>query len=120
MDAQDVIDEVEAKNSVSLIMAENNKKENQESIFKIEKEISLINSEIERLNEQKKRAIFEAMEVGGRSIAKNIRKPKVFKKITKFFICRFNTARMVEATILDPLNLRIESFRSNELSNMIG
>lgn len=120
MDAQDVIDEVEAKNSVSLIMAENNKKENKESIFKIEKEISLINAEIERLNEQKKNAIYEAMEIGGRAIAKNIRKPKVFNKITKFFICRFNTARMVEVTILDPLNLRIESFRSNELSNMIG
>lgn len=120
MDAQDVIDEVDEKNSASLITAKVNKKENLDSISRIEKEITLVNSEIERLNEQKRKAIYDAMEIGDRSIAKNIRKPRVFKKITRFFISRFNTAKIVEATILDPLNLRIESFRNNELSNMRG
>lgn len=120
MDAQDVIDEVDEKNSASLITAKVNKKENLDSISRIEKEITLVNSEIERLNEQKRKAIYEAMEIGDRTIAKNIRKPKVFKKITRFFISRFNTAKIVETTILDPLNLRIESFRNNELSNMRG
>lgn len=120
MDAQDVIDEVDEKNSASLITAKVNKKENLDSISRIEKEITLVNSEIERLNEQKRKAIYDAMEIGDRSIAKNIRKPRVFKKITRIFISRFNTAKIVEATILDPLNLRIESFRNNELSNMRG
>lgn len=120
MDAQDVIYEVDEKNSTSLTSAENNKKENLESMAKIEKEITLINSEIERLNEQKRKAINEAMEVGDKSIAKNIRRPKVFKKITRFFISRFNTAKIVETTILDPLRLRIETFRNNELANMKG
>ncbi len=120
MDAQDVIDEVDKRNSASLISAEVNKKENLESISKIEKEITLINSEIERLNEQKRKAIYNAMEVGDKAIAKNIRRPKVFKKITRFFVSRFNTAKIVETTILDPLDLRIESFRNNELASMKG
>ncbi len=120
MDAQEVIEEVDEKNAASLITAKVNKKENLDSIARIEKEITLVNSEIERLNEQKRRAIYDAMEIGDRAIAKNIRKPKVFKKITRFFVSRFNTAKIVETTILDPLNLRIESFRNNELSNMVG
>lgn len=120
MDAQDVMYEVEEKNSESLLTAKNNKKENRENIAKIEKEISLINSEIERINEQKRTAIYDAMEVGDKGLTKNIRKPRAFKKITRFFTSRFNTAKMVESTILDPLNLRIESFRNNELSSMIG
>lgn len=120
LDGQDVIKEVDDKNSISLTYAENHKKDNQESITKIEKEISLINGEIERLNEQKKKTIFDAMEVGDKSIMKNIRKPKMFKKLTRFFSSRFNTAKIIETTIIDPLKLRIESFRNNELSSMIG
>ena len=58
VDAQDVIKEVEVKNSENLINAENSKKENKEVISKIEKEISLINNEIKRLNEQKKKSIY--------------------------------------------------------------
>lgn len=120
IDAKDVINEVDEKNSISLITAEVNKKENLQTITKTEKEIALINSEIERLNEQKRRAIYDAMEIGDRSISKNIRKPKMFKKITKFFVSKFNTAKIVETTILEPLNLRIEKFRNNELADMIG
>lgn len=120
MDGQDVISEVDTKNSLNLAFAENHKKDNEQSIEKIEKEISLINSEIERLNEQKRRTIFEAMEVGEKAISKNIKKPKVFKSITRFFSSRFNTAKIVETTIVEPLQNRIENFRRNELSNIIG
>lgn len=120
MDAQEVIDDVDKKNATSLTNAKINKQDNLDSMSRIEKEITLINSEIERLNEQKRKAIYEAMEIGDRTIAKNIRKPKVFKKITRFFASRFNTSKIVETTILDPLKLRIESFRENELANMNG
>ena len=60
------------------------------------------------------------MEVGSKEITATIRKPRVIKKITSFFASRFNTAKVVETTIIDPLNLRIESFRANELSSMKG
>jgi len=120
IDGQDVMNEVEVKNSLNLVYVENTQKNNKESIEKIEKEISLINNEIERLNNQKKQTIYEAMEVGGKSMSKNIRKPKVFKSITRFFSSRFNTAKIIETTIIEPLQNRIENFRRNELSNIIG
>lgn len=120
VNAQDVIKEVEVKNSENLINAENSKKENKEAISKIEKEISLINNEIKRLNEQKKKSIYDAMEVGDKSISKIIKKPKVFKKITRFFSYRFNTAKIIETTIIQPLKIRIDNFKNNELSNVIG
>ena len=120
VDAQDVIKEVEVKNSENLINAENSKKENKEVISKIEKEISLINNEIKRLNEQKKKSIYDAMEVGDKSISKIIKKPKVFKKITRFFSYRFNTAKIIETTIIQPLKIRIDNFKNSELSNVIG
>lgn len=120
MDGQDIMNEVDLKNSINLTYAENSKKNNEQSIEKIEKEISLINGEIERLNEQKRKAIYEAIEVGEKAISKNIKKPKVFKSITRFFSSRFNTAKIVETSILRPLQARIENYRRNELSNIIG
>ena len=60
------------------------------------------------------------MEVGDKQIATTFRRPRVIKKITTFFASRFNTARVVETTIITPLNERIENFRVNELSNMKG
>ena len=44
----------------------------------------------------------------------------MFKKITRFFVSRFNTAKVVQNTIIEPLNQRIESFKNNELSSMKG
>ena len=76
---------------------------NEEFLTKIEKEISLIDAEIGRLNEQKKNAIYEAMEVGNRSISKNISKPKMFTKITRFFVSKFNAPKIIEASIIAPL-----------------
>lgn len=87
---------------------------------KAEKEIALIDSEISKLNERKIKSIYDAMEVGGNQLTTNIKKPKVFKKITRFFVSRFNTAKVVQTNIIDPLNLRIESFRNNELVDMKG
>ena len=53
-------------------------------------------------------------------MATTIRRPRVIKRITTFFASRFNTAKVVETTIINPLNSRIESFKINELSGMKG
>lgn len=120
MDQQDVVCEMEQQFSKKIEKGQSDKILNSEFSKKVEKEIALINSEIERINEQKKKTIFDAMEVGNKEITTTIRRPRVIKKITSFFASRFNTAKVVETTIIDPLNLRIESFRANELSNMKG
>lgn len=120
VDGQDVENELNKKLEENVEKTIQDKKDNKEYIEKAEKEISLINGEIERINDRKKKSIYDAMEVGDKAIATSIRKPRVFKKITRFFVSRFNTAKVVESTIIDPLNLRIESFKNNELANMKG
>lgn len=120
MDKQDVVCEMDEELSSNIEKRKEAKIKNSEFSKKVEKEISLINSEIERINERKKESISKAMEVGGTDIVTTIRRPRVIKKITTFFASRFNTAKVVENTIISPLNSRIESFKTNELSGMKG
>lgn len=120
MDEQDVELEIGDQITKGIEKSEEDKKINKEFIEKAEKEISLIKAEIERINERKRKSIFDAMEVGDKALVTSIKKPKVFKKITRFFVARFNTAKVVQSTIIDPLNLRIESFIVNELASMKG
>lgn len=120
MDKQDIVCEMDEKFSSNIEKRKDAKAKNIEFSKKVEKEISLINSEIERINERKKESIFKAMEVGGTDMATTIRRPRVIKRITTFFASRFNTAKVVETTIISPLNARIESFKINELSGMKG
>lgn len=120
LDKQDVEGEIDNKLLQRVEKTVKDRKENTDSIGKFEKEIALIDDEIDKINERKQKSIYDAMEVGDKQIAVNIKKPKVFKKITRFFVSRFNTAKIVETTILAPLNLRIESFKNNELQDMKG
>ncbi len=120
MDQQDVVCEMEQHFSNKIEKRQSDRTNNDELSKKVEKEIALINSEIERINDRKKQSIFDAMEVGSKEIAPVIRRPRVIKKITTFFASRFNTAKVVENTIINPLNSRIESFKANELSSMKG
>ena len=120
MDSQDITREIEEKNSQRIERTIEERKNNREFIINTEKEISLVSKEIERLNKQKEKAIIDAMESEEKSVSNNIRKPKLFNKITKFFVSRFNTAKIIQNTIIAPLNLKIENFRTNELANMKG
>lgn len=120
MDGQEAEHEIDDQITKGLEKSNEDQKVNKEFIEKAEKEISLIKAEIERINERKRQSIFDAMEVGDKALVTSIKKPKVFKKITRFFVARFNTAKVVQSTIIDPLNLRIESFKVNELASMKG
>ena len=120
MDSRDIMNEIDEKNSLRIERTIESRKSNKEFISKAEKEISLIDGEIERINNQKKDAILDAMEIGDKSISSTIKKPKFFKKITRFFVSRFNTAKVIENSIIEPLNARIENFRNTELVNMKG
>ena len=119
-DKLDVVGEIEQQFSSKIEKRESERKENMEFSGKVEKEISMINSEIERINEQKKKSIYDAMEVGDKAMVSTLKKPRVIKKITRFFVSRFNTAKVVESSIIVPLNERIENFKTNELSSIKG
>ena len=120
MDKQDIVCEMDEQFSSNIEKRKDAKVKNTEFSKKVEKEILLINSEIERINERKKESISKAMEVGGTDMVTTIRRPRVIKRITTFFASRFNTAKVVETTIINPLSARIESFKANELSGMKG
>ncbi len=120
MDIGDIKTEIDRQLENNIEKAKLEEKENKENIQKIEKEIRAINSEIKRINERKKINILNAMEVGDKWIATNIKRPKTFTKITRFFSSRFNTTKMINKTILEPLNCRINDFVNNELANVKG
>lgn len=120
MDQQDVVCEMEEQYTTKIEKKQDDKIQNKEFSKKIEKEISLITLEIEKINERKKQSISKAMEVGGTDMVTTIRRPRVIKRITTFFASRFNTAKVVESSIIVPLNSRIENFKTNELSDIKG
>lgn len=119
-DGQDIENEIEVKLSNRIEKTVQDQKENKSAIEKLEKEIRLINEEIQKINERKKQSLYDAMEIGEKYLVSTIKKPRMFKKITRFFASRFNTPKVVHNTILSPLNQRIESFRNNELSSIKG
>ena len=120
LDQQEVAIELEEQLSNKIDKTVKDKNENKEFLSKVEKEISMIDTEINRINDRKKESIYNAMEVGNKEMITTIRKPRMFKKITRFFVSRFNTAKVVETTIIEPLNSRIENFKNTELSSMVG
>ena len=120
LDKQDVVCEIDQKLSSKVEKTEKEQKSNVEFISNVEKEISMVTAEIERINERKKKSIYDAMEVGDKSISTTFKRPRVIKRIKTFLASRFNTAKVVESTIIQPLNLRIENFKTNELSSMKG
>lgn len=118
LDSQDIAIELEKKLENGVEKSKNDKASNKDFILSTEKEIVLIDNEIKRLNERKMQSIYDAMEIGTKELAVDIKKPKMFSKITRFFVSRFNTAKVIENTIINPLNSRIENFKNNELLNM--
>lgn len=119
-DSKDVEIELSEEMERKLEKTKVESKDNKEQLEKVEKELRLIDEEIVRLNKLKKEALNNAMEVGDKWIDVNVKKPHLFKKITRFFVSRFNTPKIVEQTVIEPLNKRIEEFRENELSSMKG
>lgn len=119
-DGKDIEDELDSDLNSKVEKTKEEQKENKMFLSKIEKEIRLIDEEIKRINERKKQSLYDAMEIGDKSIAVTIKKPKMFKKITRFFVSRFNTAKVIENTVILPLIQRIDNFKNNELTNMKG
>ena len=120
MDQQEVAGEMEIQLTNRVEKSVKDKNDNKEFIESTEKEIIIINDEIDRINERKQKSLYDAMEVGDKALTASIKKPRMLKKITSFFVSRFNTAKVVESTIITPLNLRIENFRNVELANIKG
>ena len=119
MDSQDIILDLENTTVGKLEETTEEKIKNKETIAGIEEEILSVCDEIERINERKKKSIYDAMELGENSLTTNInKKRKIFSRIVTFFTSRINTSKVIESNVVDPLKLRIESFKNNELANI--
>lgn len=119
-DAQDIELEIEEQLSARIEKTKEEETQNKDRIAKVEKEIFLINDEIKRINERKKQNLLDAMEVGDKWVTTTIKRPRTFSRITRFFVSKFNTPKLIIKTIIDPLNARIEDFVNNELANVKG
>lgn len=104
------------KKLVNLDEFDNN---NSTEITNIENKIEKINEEINRLNEEKIEALKNAMESKDKWIViSTIKKPKVFTKVKRFLASRFNPSKIVMKNVIEPLKLRIQNFKNNELINV--
>ena len=117
-DADDINREIDVKMQSRIDKTLNDQKENAEVVAKREKKIRAINEEIELINQRKVDAITRAMEEGGVFLTANVKKPRTFTRIKRFFISRFNTYKVINDTIITPLNKKIEDFKNVELSSM--
>lgn len=95
-------------------------KDNQRYIIKLEKEIKVLNKKINKLNDEKIQNVFSAMESENKALSTEIKKPRTFKNITKFFVNRLKTYNVVMKNIIDPMNQRIDEFKVNQLENING
>jgi len=118
-DGKDVDAEMKEKMESRVEKTIEEEKDNKQVLEKAKKEIRLIEDEIRRINKRKEKCLNDAMEVGEKSIAvTTIKRPKIFKNITRFFANKFNTQKMIIRNIIEPLNQRILDFNNNELSNI--
>ena len=103
-DGQDVANEISDSENVN------------QNITVLKDELADINKKIQQLNKEKENEIMNALENGEKEVSTDLKKPRLFKKITKFFANRFNTYNVIMKTVIAPINQRIESVVQDEKS----
>ena len=101
-DGQDIAKEISNTNNLT------------QDIIMLNEELFDINNKIQELSKEKENKLINALEYGEKSLSTDIKKPRAFKKITKFFANRFNTYNVIMRTVISPINQRIENFQDNE------
>lgn len=81
----------------------------------LEAEIKKIEEQIETLNQEKISQIMKAMEIGDNALITELKKPKKWKKIKKFFTNRWNSHKIIMKNVIEPMNQRIEAFKIDGL-----
>ncbi len=119
-DVQDVKTEVNKKMENRVKNAKENFSQNDKKIQTIDLQIKKIDAEIKKLNDKKSQSLMQAMEMGDKWIAVNIKRPKMFAKVKRFFMSKFNTTKQIHKNIIVPLNDLVKEFRETELVNVKG
>lgn len=119
-DVQDVKVEVNNKMENRVKNAKEAFSQNDKKIQNIDLQIKKIENEINKLNDKKAQSLMQAMEMGDKWIAVNIKRPKMFTKVKRFFMSKFNTAKQIHKNIIVPLNDLVKEFRETELASVKG
>ena len=119
-DMQDIEQEVDEKLEKNVKKVKEDSNKNAELVKSLEKEIKLIDEEINKINERKYQSLMNAMEIGEKWIAVNVKRPRAFGKIKRFFMSKFNTTKLIHKNVINPLNNLVKEFRETELANVKG
>ena len=119
-DIADIKQEVNQKMENRGQKAKEDSSKNSNQIQKIDEQIKNIDLEIKKVNEKKQQNLMNAMEIGDKWIAVNLKRPKAFTKIKRFFMSKFNTTKLIHKNVITPLNNLVKEFRETELANVKG
>lgn len=119
-DIADIKQEVNQKLESRVKKAKEDSSKNSNQIQKIDEQIKNIDLEIKKVNEKKQQNLMNAMEIGDKWIAVNLKRPKAFTKIKRFFMSKFNTTKLIHKNVITPLNNLVKEFRETELANVKG
>mgnify|MGYP004593790859 FL=1 len=119
-DIADIKQEVNQKMESRVKKAKEDSSKNSNQIQKIDEQIKNIDLEIKKVNEKKQQNLMNAMEMGDKWIAVNLKRPKAFTKIKRFFMSKFNTTKLIHKNVITPLNNLVKEFRETELANVKG
>lgn len=119
-DIADIKQEVNQKMENRVKKAKEDSSKNSNQIQEIDKQIKNIDLEIKKVNERKQQNLMNAMEMGDKWIAVNLKRPKAFTKIKRFFMSKFNTTKLIHKNVITPLNNLVKEFRETELANVKG
>ena len=117
-DLKDLESERNNKIDKKILKIKEKNENNQSEIKKIESEIQKVSKEIIEMNEKKRLGLEEAMETKDKWISVTLKKPSVWTKTKRFFSNRFNTINVISKTIIEPLKIRVQEFRVNELKGL--
>lgn len=119
-DIADIKQEVNQKMENRVQKAKEDSSKNSNQIQKIDEQIKNIDLEIKKVNEKKQQNLMNAMEIGDKWIAVNLKRPKAFTKLKRFFMSKFNTTKLIHKNVITPLNNLVKEFRETELANVKG
>ena len=82
-------------------------------------ELDTVKQKIQKLNQDKENKIMGALESEEKGLSTELRKPRPFKRLTKFFSNRFNTYNVIIKSVILPINQKIEVLKQNELADVV-
>ena len=101
--------------SIDSIYAENTSNGDFEPFIKLMNDVRLVKDNREGIYEYA-----QEIQMGDKWIAVNIKRPKMFAKVKRFFMSKFNTTKQIHKNIIVPLNDLVKKFRETELVNVKG